>query len=702
MSVHRKRRKKVITIETYDREQYVEKELTDKFTLWILRAIIKLNGFKEFINSYGNFQSDEVAYFLDLGKYVTEDELNKKEIFQILGTKTYTIENQKTFTTSNTLNKNIKKIASLMELNSYEVQILEFTILQNQYEILRESTDLLGNDLNSKQVKRFLSIILNIPLPEVEKVFISTSKFSKSSLLSLYKRNTNSLNGKLELISDEFADNMISSDEDIEYMIKDIVCKCDSPLLFLKDFNHLNKELSILIPYLKSSIIKKQKGVNILFYGVPGTGKTELTKSIAKELKKNLFEISYSDDNDEPIEGKKRLNAYKSAQSLLSNKNALLMFDEIEDILNNDDNPLIVRQKNKAWINRILENNIIPTIWITNKVKHLDNAIVRRFDMAIEIPIPKKKKREEILLKSSQDALKIETIVKLAEVETIAPALVTRAIKVVSSLNTEDKDGAFEMIINNTLKAQGHDEIKNEIKYNLPKTYDPRLINSDIDLIKLTEGIKKTQNARICLYGPAGTGKSAYGKYISEKLDKKLIIKKASDLLSMWVGGTEKNIAKAFEEAKEENAVLVFDEVDSFLTDRTTANRSWEVTQVNEMLVQMENFDGVFIATTNLMENLDKASIRRFDLKLEFTFLKSEQAWKLFKNECKNIDIKRVSPTLKKKISLLECLTPGDFAAVIRQNRFNPIESANDFFNRLKNEVEVKNIHVSKIMGFVN
>ncbi|SFV60837.1 ATPase, AAA family [hydrothermal vent metagenome] len=90
----------------------------------------------------------------------------------------------------------------------------------------------------------------------------------------------------------------------------------------------------------------------------------------------------------------------------------------------------------------------------------------------------------------------------------------------------------------------------------------------------------------------------------------------------MWVGGTEKNIANAFREAKEEKAVLVFDEVDSFLADRTGAKQSWEVTQVNEMLVQMENFDGIFIATTNLMDNLDRASLRRFDLKLEFSYLK--------------------------------------------------------------------------------
>ena len=141
----------------------------------------------------------------------------------------------------------------------------------------------------------------------------------------------------------------------------------------------------------------------------------------------------------------------------------------------------------------------------------------------------------------------------------------------------------------------------------------------------------------------AAKGTNIIGAYsledLAAKLEKPLIIKKGSDLLSMWLGKTEKNIANAFKEAKEESAVLVFDEVDSFLADRSNADKSWEVTQVNEMLVQMESFDGIFIATTNLMANLDKASLRRFDLKMEFGYLKPEQSWKLFKSECVNIGL---------------------------------------------------------------
>ncbi|WP_157279216.1 AAA family ATPase [Aliarcobacter butzleri] len=687
-------------IEYFDIEQYASKELVDKFKLWSLRILVNLRGINEFIDKDNDIRNEVLAYFLAMQEFIKKEDFTKKEGLAFLRDELKKYENRKRFTTNKILKNNIEKISKLADLNSYEKDILEFAILLDEYEILQDVTSYIGGSLTINQTKKALSVILDIPLKEVDRCFAPNSKLSKSSLLIIDYYGTD-LNRRLEFITDRFPSKMFSTCENIEDMIKEIVSECDNTDLTLNDFAHLNKELSILIPYLKNAITTNKRGVNILFHGVPGTGKTELTKVLANELKKSLYEVSYSDNNDEPIDGRKRLEAYKSAQALLSNKDIFLMFDEVEDVFNNDENPFTKRQQNKAWINRTLENNVIPTIWITNDVYSIDNAIIRRFDMTIEVPIPTKSKRVEIINKFSQNQLSIDAISKLASNETIAPALISRASKVISSLDKlENKDKAFEMIIDNTLKAQGYEGIKDNSSILLPKTYNPKYINCDMDLEKLTNGISKSQNARICLYGVAGTGKSAYGKYIAEKLEKPLILKKGSDLLGMFVGQTEKNIARAFQEAKEENAVLVFDEVDSFLADRNNANRSWEVTQVNEMLVQMESFDGIFIATTNLMNNLDSASLRRFDLKMEFGYLKSEQSWELFKHECKNIALDNIS-RVKKEVESISNLTPGDFAAVLRQNRFNPIEDSIDFYERLKKEVEVKNIDTSKKMGFI-
>jgi len=194
----------------------------------------------------------------------------------------------------------------------------------------------------------------------------------------------------------------------------------------------------------------------------------------------------------------------------------------------------------------------------------------------------------------------------------------------------------------------------------------------------------------LCLYGPPGTGKTAYGRWLAEQMGIPLLVKRASDLMSKWVGENEKNIARAFREAEQDGAILLIDEVDSFLQDRRDAQQSWEVTLVNEMLTQMEAFPGVFIASTNLMSGIDQAALRRFDLKVKFDFLSAEQAWKLLIRHCASLGISAPHAEQKALLTRIKKLTPGDFAAVVRQHRFRNIVSAAAMIAALEAECAVK------------
>ena len=156
------------------------------------------------------------------------------------------------------------------------------------------------------------------------------------------------------------------------------------------------------------------------------------------------------------------------------------------------------------------------------------------------------------------------------------------------------------------------------------------------------------------------------------------------------MGESEKNIAKAFREAQNDGAVLLIDEVDSFLQDRRGAQHHWEVSEVNEMLTQMESFPGVFVASTNLLEGLDQAALRRFDLKVKFDFLRPEQAWELVRRYCKQLQLPAPQPDLLTRTMRLQRLTPGDFAAVLRQHRFRPIQSPTTLISALEAECAVK------------
>jgi len=699
----RRRRRKNRSNKAY----YIDPKSKDIVELWILKTLVPLNGNRDFISSMRGFSCDNLASFLSLDTFIDDVEDHKKEIISIMKQRLRALEEMESIKFPKILKRNIKKVLKLIDLNRVEKDILIFTIFLKYYDLMDAATRTL-DDVSTDRLTFILSVLLNHQSSKIKAALSPQGKLAQSGLVTVDRDGSNTMLNKLDILSRDFADRMMTLDGNIEEMIRDSVRKCTPATLTVNDFTHLSKDLDLLIPYLTHSLKEKQKGVNILFYGQPGTGKTELTKALANTLGTGIYEVSYADEDDEPISGERRLKAYKVAQSFFSNNDVILMFDEIEDVVSDNSAMSFFsppKQSNKGWMNRILETNNIPSIWITNDIHSMDSATIRRFDMSIEIPIPPKAKRKEIIEQDCGEILSEKSIDKIAKNEAIAPALVTRAAKVVNSIasNETDKDKAFESILNNTLKAQGYPQIqKNSVEEALPDSYDPRYINTDVNLKELAKGIKNNANARICLYGVPGTGKSAFGKWIAQYTDKPFVLKKGSDLISMWVGGTEKNIANAFREAKEEGAVLVFDEVDSFLQDRRGAKNSWEVTQVNEMLVQMENFDGIFIATTNLMSGLDQASLRRFDMKLEFGYLKPKQAWKLFVKECKSLNITiEDKQQVKNKIKTFTQLAPGDFAAVRRQNRFRPVESAELFLERLEEELSVKEGSGDVKMGFL-
>ncbi len=689
-------------------DELIAKEVEDKVTYWILKIIIEMGGHKQFIDNENDFEYDDMAIFLGLEKYVAfeYDDFNRTEPLLILKKRLKFLLKKAPFGSAKLLQKNIERLSELITLTPYEKQILEFVILLKQYDILSNATALLGNgNWHTSRTKRMLSTLLDIPIEQINELFASHSTFSRSALLMLSGDEDYSLNTKLRLINYEFADNMLNLDEDITEMIKDSVRLSSKATLTIKDYDYIKDNLEILMPFLNRALESRQKGVNILLYGLPGTGKTELSKTIAEILGTKLYEISYANSEGNPIEGESRLRLYKTAQALFFNNRTILMYDEAEDVFESYDGGFFMmpkQQTDKAWINKILENNNVPTIWITNNIESIDNAIIRRFNMSIELPIPSKSIRKAIIKKYSNNILDEESIERLSEHEHIAPALISTAVKVTDNIPDKQKNKALLQLINNTLKAQGYFELEKSGEEVLPKNYKLEFINSDTNLEELVEGIKEHKSARVCFYGASGTGKSAFAKHISKVLERPFIIKSASSLMSKWVGETEKNIANAFKEAEQEEAVLIFDEVDGFLAERGQAKVNWEVTQVNEMLVQMEKFNGLFIATTNLIDHLDQASLRRFDLKLEFKSLEPLQLEKIFISYCSELKIQ--SPTSQElhEIKSLKNLTPGDFATISRQSRFRKIKSASDFITKLKEEMKLKKLQDGKSMGFIN
>lgn len=681
------------------------KPLNPHFRRWMLTLLVPYQGWKEL-----EMLDDPEQLLLELGcgQAVDDYELDLSTARAALqkAWRQTTGKKPGTGALPARLASNIQRLQELVGLSATECRILEFAVCLRAeprlYELASRVNQIQGNALPG-----LLSNVLAIPQREIASVINANSALFRSGLLDacsvLHGHYGDCLTDRLAFGSESFVDVLFAGEASAEEMLRDSLRPAPRPHLKLSDYLPQKEQLDVLLPYLRHCMEHSQKAVNILLYGPPGTGKTQLAQLLGKTCKVALYEVLTEDRYGDQLRASHRLSAYRMAQCFLTSRNVMLMFDETEEIFTSD----VRFGNNKSWINQILESNSVPAIWIANDIGGLDAAFIRRFDMVLELPYPEKEQRIKLLKRYSQGLLDKPTIQQLAEQEQLSPAIIARAAKVVGTVaeRVPNSAAAMQLLMHSTLTAQGfkiaaETEPENTLRpYDAAQDYDPQFIRADADLAAMVPLLKETPEARICLYGPPGTGKTAYGHWLAKQLDMPLKVYRASDLKAPYVGESEQNIAKAFKEAQEAESILLIDEVDSFLRDRRSARQSWESSMVNEMLTQMESYTGIFIASTNLMDGLDQAVLRRFDIKTKFDFLDAEQVWSLFDLHRKRLRLKPDNG-LKVDVQEIAWLTPGDFAAVARQVRFKPVKTARELLERLDVEMQHKEQAKQRRIGF--
>ncbi|MCF6337033.1 MAG: ATP-binding protein [Gammaproteobacteria bacterium] len=679
--------------------------------LWNLRILIRLNAFSRFFDRYGGLHDPETMHVLGLSAFLQDENVDKKTIFSNLSTTLEALENNTLTSPHDVFSTNIAVLQKSLNLTQCEIDILRFVIISGSSAGFNMVVETLG-EMSSEKIRHTLSIILNVPRNEIENAMRSNGTLISSGLLRI-----NASGHYMHSLQQCF---------DVPHSIKyaltqeqnnpGAILQCffkmaDQPHLSIEDFPHLKTDIDLLTSYLQSAEKKHVQGINVLIYGEPGTGKTELVKTLSRYCGFELYEITMQDMEGNPIDGKDRFAAYQLTQKMLASKEkAAILFDEIEDAfpdVNFSPFGHVTRPDfKKAWVHQLLEENSIPAFWLCNSVVQLDDSVLRRFDFVLNLRSPTRNIRRRILDKYlGHLGLSDAWLAQMAEHEHLVPAHAESAAKIADHLNNDNTKALeknLERIIGNKLQVMGLSRkprtvISRETRYSL------EYLNPDQDLEALSRGLQQNHQARICLYGAPGTGKTAFAHYVAEQLDKPLLKKQASDILSKWVGEAEKNIATMFDEAEADDMVLLVDEVDSFLLDRGSSQNSWEITQVNELLVQMESFNGVFIASTNLLNLVDAASLRRFDLKIKFDYMKPEQAWTLFLQVLKEhgSNLKSETKQYKAALARLDNLTPGDFATVVRQSRsLNKIIDPRYLLSALEKECKAKP-GAGKSIGFM-
>ena len=599
----------------------------------------------------------------------------------------------------------IEKLQNLSHLKDDEIEVILYLWLQ-EYDEMDVSSKKKGPTTGNRS--RYME-------KEFDLIPIATG-LSKQSVADML--NSDSLLSKLGLINEEAdleRDIIFHLNGQSEITRISNVEMAEAPKIPFKTLAKDRPEAETLVYLLKNHDYKKP--LNILFYGRAGTGKSELAKALAQEVGLPMYVTKTSDKSERYGNDltnlsdtilRRRVRAIRFIAINNENAKTIILVDEADQMLNSFE---------KGALNMLMEDVHTPIIWISNSMDHVEESTCRRFDYSMEFQNFTAEKRA-VQLQSVLETFHVPHLISEEEVKSIAaeyPVTVggyTKAVQNAIPAAKQKKVNPVD-IIRRTLDAHANllniscDNTRDKTTHAPAYTLSGLNIDQNItDILEIAtnfngiwdhlDGSSAAQSLNILLYGAPGTGKTEFVRYLARSLNRNLVIKRASDLLGKYVGETEANIKAAFSEAEESKAILFFDEADSFLSDRNNAERNFEVQQVNELLTQMENFNGIFIAATNFNGRLDNASRRRFAIKVKFDYLTREgieTVWdSFFPKLCCPEHVKRMTN-----------LAPGDFGAVYNQLRYMPAHrlSADCIAKALEREIDAKEgVENKRRMGF--
>lgn len=624
-------------------------------------------------------------------------------------------ENRKICDRVTMFDRRFEELGNIFRLSGADLIILKLIYLA--FSTSNDSLNNIFNNINFNEFTRLASIATELSPVEIRR------SLNKSGILVS--------SGIIETI-DHTGCNFISLDDSIsEYLagisetniVEKFIRLDKDRKLKPEDFSIPLEDMSVI-----TDILKTGRPCNILLYGVPGTGKTEFARTIASRCSEMVYTTRYgecqgSSKRRRGFDSDSRTIALRIAINTVSENGGILIVDEADFLLNTISFFFNSGRPEKGWLNDLLDNSKARIIWVTNRTGEMEESTLRRFSYSLQFKKFDKEQRISVwnnILKRNplKKLIFPELVSELStkyEVNAGAIASSLNALKNIHAgkkLNSDEIKPLLENMLTKHSVLLNTDIKKKNRLVELTGKYDLSFLNTDTDINTVVSSVKKfteinnpdkeISNINLLLWGESGTGKTEFAKYLALQTGMGLIIKRSSDLMNMWVGQTEKLIREAFRQAEDKKSILFIDEADTFFGSRERARASWEVSHTNEFLVQMENFHGVLICCTNLLEIIDTAAMRRFNWKIRFSpvlpAIRVPLYEKYFVNGNSVLTVKQ-----KHRISAIESLTPGHVKAVHQRRLFmdDQIPDHDTIVDELVKEVSYMKFSNPKKTGFV-
>lgn len=435
---------------------------------------------------------------------------------------------------------------------------------------------------------------------------------------------------------------------------------------FDKSLLNYSGDLEIVVSKIADS---KLKNFSMLISGPSGTGKKSLANYLANEMKSKTTLISALDigsrkDLDETIETAEK-------------ENKILIISDLSAILSSAQAYAHRNFESKKLLSKLaehLENSTLPIIVLAKSTSDLSNSFIEDFIFHVKLNYLDKTQVE----KAYTRFFSMTPPKELSSIGGLTIKDFTRTKKKLLSIGeTKNEESILESL----------QTFSDSANIDSSDGFNTKLINASEDIGILTNKIMRSNSPEfsMILYGVPGTGKSRFLRYLAMKLGYDVIEKKASELGGKYYSETEKNIAEMFKEATEKKAFLIIDEIDSMIPERDSFGSSESrmmTSKVNEFLVGLEGHKYPVCVTTNNIDKIDRAALRRFLFKLEFNYLTKKQS------ELAYADFfERKAP---KTIEGIGGLVPSDFATVQKKARFFGELDDDELIDLLKSEVNTK------------
>jgi len=389
-------------------------------------------------------------------------------------------------------------------------------------------------------------------------------------------------------------------------------------------------------------VFQRGKGVVLLFAGPPGTGKTAFAHGIASRMERTLLQVHTS----------KLLGTRAALQPVLSEifriaslADAVVLLDDCESLLSDRDARFLAMLETMDRQEGLM-------ILTTNNAPSIDFAMARRILYRLDFEAPNPSQREliwEVHLPASAPLSEDIDVVTLANTYEFNGAKIRNTVLIALSRMASEKGDELSMqhlrdAAETQLGARFDDlAVKGGGDIGLDRLILPEKEMQQIDevlaacrhreyvLNRWGFGKRLPTGRGICVLfdGPPGTGKTFTAEILAHELKLPLYRVHIPNVVSKWVGETERNIAEIFVRARAARAMLLFDEADSLFgrrsTDAKSANDRYANMEVNLLLQEIERYDGITVLTTNLFGNLDEALQRRIQFRVTFPFPEPEE-----------------------------------------------------------------------------